>query len=473
MLPKLPNNVTLKKAIETKKVRGSLDFVNARRQALKPYRSLEDLFVDPPNPFPKDLEGMENHLGNICWQFRKTLYTYSVFIGSSVLDQIVYEKLRDASVNDPIGDALALIRAAGIHKPGLVLYPLHSFGLLSVGLFEKLTPYRFELFVDPGEMCVRGQTNSLKETIRFIERASEGMGINRRVPVDSMEHYSRSRPTKWLTKNPLLVLKVRSFSGTYYENQRFLMLHLERACSFLFMLASLQHGFPVKKEEHLFSSGRANNWETLDIYHFILFEPEAKTRNRFDSVCVPMNYASVELAELSSVNVDINLKAWAHRRPVVERICDALAAVESGYLRTNILSDGDSVKGRVYRKIMQSLRYFRRSFRLSSGDDDIVMLTIALEVLLTDSYAPEIGKRFRERCAILLSGYSRRKECLEQIERIYDARNQVVHTGVQTTEVDLPTVQEAYTMCILALIGRIPGLPHLSADPVARLVFAT
>jgi len=470
MLPKLPNNATLKKGIETKTVCASLDFVKARRVALARFRTLEDLFVDPPDPLPKDLEGMENHLEVVCGKFRRTLYSYSVFIGGSVLDQIIYEKLRDASVTDPIGDALSLIRAVGIHKPGLVLYPLHSFGLLSVGLFEKLTPHRYELFVDPGEICVRGQTNSLKETIRFIERASVSMGINRTVPVDSVEHYSRSRPTKWLTKNPLLVLKARSFSGNYYENQRFLMLHLERACSLLFMLASLQHGFPVKKEEHFFSTGAINDWGTQDIFHFILFEPEAKSRNRFDGVCVPMNYDSVELAELSNVNVDINLRNWAYRTPVVKKICDALAVVESGYLRSNILSDGGSVRGRVYRKIMQSLRYFRRSFRPSSGDDDIVMLTIALEVLLTDSYAPQTGERLGERSEALLKGYPRKKECLEKIERIYDARNQVVHTGHQTTEVDLPTVQEAYTICILALIERIPGLPQKSADPMARLI---
>src|ERR1035438_4618682 len=122
---------------------------------------MEDLFVDPPDPMSPILRGVEKHLETVCDKFRPTLYSFSVFIGKSVLDQIVYDKIRDKSIDDPIGAALGLIQSVGIHKPGIILYPLHSFGLSGVGILEKLTPYRYELFAREGDLWVRAQTNDL------------------------------------------------------------------------------------------------------------------------------------------------------------------------------------------------------------------------------------------------------------------------------------------------------------------------
>jgi hypothetical protein len=470
MPTKLPNNKKLKQIIETKAFKNSLAFLTSRRAALTPHRSLEGLFWEMDEKSPASLKGVEPHLQRVCWLFRKTLYSHSVFIGGSVLDQILYDKIRDATVVDPVISALALIRSVGIHKPGVILYPIHSLGLLGVGLWEKVTRGRFELFILDAEICVRAQTNSLKETIAFLERSAESFGVKRRVEVESMEHYERSRPTKWLTRNPLLAVKAHIFSHEYYENQNFIILQLERACSLLFCLASLQNGFPVLKNETLFSSGRTNNWQTQDIHHFILLEATAGNRKRFETRCIPMNARSIELAELSNVNVDINLKSWAHRQPLMEKICAALSTIEQGYLKSNILSSSGGVRHRTFKKIMQSLRYFRRSFRYTSGDDDVVMLTIALECLLTDSYAANGGARLQQRASILLEGHERKMECVHEIGKIYLARNQVVHTAEREQEVDLQTVREGYTLCLLSLVERLPLLPKESGNPIQFII---
>ncbi len=470
MPTKLPNNKALKLIIETKAFKTSLAFLKSRRPALAPHRSLEDLFWEMDEKSPAALKGVEPHLQKVCWVFRKTLYSYSIFIGGSVLDQILYDKIRDEAVDDPVTAALVLIRSVGIHKPGVILYPIHSLGLLGVGLWEKLTKGRYELFISDAEICVRAQTNSLKETIAFVERSAESFGVNRTVPVESMEHYERSRPTKWLTRNPLLAVKAHLFSREYYENHNFIILQLERACSLLFCLASLQNGFPVLRNESLFSSGRTNNWETQDIHHFVLLEATAGNRKRFETRCIPMNARAIELAELSNVNVDINLKSWARRQPLMEKVCVALGTIEQGYLKSNILSDKEGVKHRTFKKIMQSLRYFRRSFRYTSGDDDVVMLTIALECLLTDSYAPNGGERLKERASILLKGHRRKSDCVREIGNIYLARNQIVHTAECEQEVDLQTVREGYTLCLLSLVERLPLLPKESGNPIQFII---
>lgn len=464
----MPANKVLKQKIETKIVRTSLAFLLSRRAVFSSFNTLEDFFLYPSDPPPADFVGLQKHLGIVCEKFQNVLYRHEVFIGASVLDDIVFGMIRSSGVTDPIMSSLILIRSVGISKPGLLLYPLHSFGLLGVGLLEKLTSSRFELFAEDADLYVRGQTNSLPETIRFIERAAFALGINRTVPADMIEHYSRSRPTKWLTHNHLLLLKARTFSNSYYENQRFLMLHLERACSLIFMLSALENGF-VKREQHLFSTSRVNNWATQDIYHFVVLEPKPHSLRHFLSKCIPMNYRATELAELSNVNVEVNLISWARRRPIMSRICRVLADVERGYLHSNMLSDGFSPKGRALQKIMTALRYFRRSFRYTSAEDDIVNMTIALEVLLTDSYAPQIGARLRERAALLLNGHPRKKACVEAVEAIYDARNQAVHTGTRTIPVDLPTVREAFVLCLLEIVTRLPKLPRGTPDPMTQL----
>lgn len=466
----LPTNAAFKKTIETKLVRKALAFLAAKRSEYSQYRSLEDLVFAIPDPPTKPWSVLEQQLEIVLSSFRRSLYAHAVFIAGSVLDQILYDKIRNASITDPVDEALRTIRSVGIHKPGLILYPLHSISLLGVGLWEKVTKHKFEIFIEPGGLFIRSQTNSLKETIGFMERAAESMGIKRSVDQDDIEHYARSRPTKWLTNNPLLTVKARTFNNGYYENQRLLILHLERACSLIFMLASLQNGFPVLKNERLFGTGGTNNWQTQDIHHYILLEPRAGNSRRFETACIPMNSRAVELAELSNVNVDINLRAWARRQPIMLRICEALEAIEQGYLKYNILGDGTSTRGRFYRKIMQSLRYFRRSFRFTSGDDDLVSLTIAFEALLTDSYAPGVGSRLQRHAAALLKGNPRKTACVEEIGKIAIARNEVVHTSLRKEEVNLATVREAYTLCLLALIAKADALASKIPNPLELLI---
>jgi hypothetical protein len=100
------------------------------------------------------------------------------------------------------------------------------------------------------------------------------------------------------------------------------------------------------------------------------------------------------------------------------QMCQALSALESGYLQTNVLGIGKPSKKRLFQKMMTSLRYFRRSFRYTSGEDDVINMTIALEVLLTDSYAPGIGERLSERTSILLKD-TRRDECAPMLWRLF------------------------------------------------------
>jgi hypothetical protein len=92
-------------------------------------------------------------------------------------------------------------------------------GVNGVGFFEFFTRAKVQLSVGSAGILLRAQTNSLDGSLDFLNAARGTFSISSKISRDSVEHYNRSRSTKWLTRNPLLAVKVRMFSGTYYENQ--------------------------------------------------------------------------------------------------------------------------------------------------------------------------------------------------------------------------------------------------------------
>src|SRR5207245_4853008 len=50
---------------------------------------------------------------------------------------------------------------------------------------------------------VKGQ--SFEGTLKFLNESAASLGIRQQIPQDLMEHWRRSRPTKWLERNPLLI----------------------------------------------------------------------------------------------------------------------------------------------------------------------------------------------------------------------------------------------------------------------------
>jgi hypothetical protein len=92
-------------------------------------------------------------------------------------------------------------------------------------------------------------------------------GIGQRLPTDLLRHWRRSRPTAWLERNPLLVVKTIHVPGSYYGSE-WLLVSRVRATTVGAMLAALQ---PERQERTpgLFSSRVMNNWQTLDIHHYL------------------------------------------------------------------------------------------------------------------------------------------------------------------------------------------------------------
>ena len=469
-MSKPPNINALLELIESKKVKRSIEFLQVRRDRILPHENIDDLIFSADEGDASWLSGIEYHLEYVVGAIHKGLWSNGIFIGTSVLVDLVFAALRE-DTDAPIRQVLRTIRDSGIHQPGIVVYPLHSFGILGAGFLTYFTGADAEMAVPEAGLSLRAQTNDLARTIAFLQSSAQLLCSGKRLSRDQIEHYSGSRPTQWLTHNPLLIAKVRSFSGTYYENQSFLILRLTLATAFLFMLAALQERFHPSKVATFGSTLRVNNWQTLDIKHYLLFEPRPGKSSFLEGRCVPMNVKRAELAELSALNVEVHPRAWRQRHLLSKKLCASLETVERGYLRYSLGRKKHTNHGRVYRKLYDALSYFRASFRRTGNPgEQIVNLAIAFEVLLTDFYGEGVMGRLSRRLRLALGKVPQKSSLSDSLECLYKARNEIVHQGMTEDDPDLSVARAAFVHAFLGVADKLDEIPEDSNEPIREML---
>lgn len=334
---RFPNPKVVSNKINSKKIRQSLDFLIKHQNVLSEYKDVEDFalrdeeYTTKTNIDGKTLQACEHHLLNMRVRLNSELRARNFFLGTSVLDEVLFQTFSKCINNNPIIATLETIRDSGILHPGFVVYPLHSLGVIGGGLLRSYTQADIDFFVPDIDLIVTPQTNSLENSIKFIERAAKCLGVNKSIPHELLRHWRKTRSTKWLERNPLLILRVHSFPGDYYENQFFIANKLRISTTSLLMLNSIQN-FVSSREGYLLSSARTNNWETLDIKHYFVFYPKPY-KSQLAGDCIPMNLMKSTLAELSEVPAELDPKFWRRRMPLSQLITKSLIDVEKGFYK--------------------------------------------------------------------------------------------------------------------------------------------
>jgi hypothetical protein len=194
------------------------------------------------------------------------LWTRQLFVGITVIDELLFEAVR-AREADPVLTVLETLVDGHVLNPGYVIYPLHSFGLRHGGLLLDKSSISSEGLARKYGVAISPQQNTMATVCAWLTQVHEWFGVTGTVPADLLEHWERSR-SRWLKRNPLLALKITAVSGSYYENQRFLLDRLDIATTFLGGLSVRQDG--VNDRDSLFTTRRLNNWSTLDIHHYFV-----------------------------------------------------------------------------------------------------------------------------------------------------------------------------------------------------------
>ena len=375
---------------------------------------------------------------------------------------------REGHGPDPVTGVLEWIRDARATRPGLLIFPLHSLGVLGAGLLQP-SHGRISFINAQRGYAVTPQTNNLDRTLEFLDDARGSFGIGQRLPTELLRHWRRSRSAAWLERNPLLVVRTVHVPGSYYGSEWLLISRVRATTGLLAMLAALQ---PERSDRslRLFSSRSMNNWQTLDIHHYLTLFAGIRRGSELDGQCVPIHAGRTFVSELSDLAIDIDPVHWRQRDALAQRVHNAVEAVYAEYLRAQFHPGKPAAHERTVMKLFDSMSYFRRSFQGSPTSwSGKVALATAFEMLLLDS-SGAIRRTLVRRTRLLLKGIPGTKAMQSAVDDLYGARNALVHEGDDGAEADMAVAREAYVRCFVELGHRLPGLRRTTETPLGDLI---
>jgi hypothetical protein len=456
------------KRANIKKVKGAMAFLAENREFTNQYADLDAFVFHAPNANEKLAKAIEHHLIVLRRQLLEELWSRHLFLSINTIEQLLYASLK---VDEhPFVTIAACITSNGLHHPGFVLYPLHSFGFLGAGLFSGSHYNAARLNLTPAGIALTPQTNSAAQTVAFLQSVTRNFRITQGIPRNLLDHLHRSRSLRWYTNNPLLAVRIASYTSGYYENQRILILKLRMSTTLIAMMAVMgRQERPSDYED--FSTAKTNNWETLDIAHYLLFQANpAGTQLSVD--CTPMHADRLTLAELSDLGVDIDARAWKGqaRRNQLNLIRDSLGYAEDGYLRNCILGSRSPNAPRLFRKLESSISYFCRSLRSRGQDSEkVVALAIAFETLLMDYYSRGVTKQLLSRVKVCLKGKRGVTVMCDAINELFVNRGKIVHAGEIPDVPNIWIARKAYIYCFIYVMQRLKILGHDINDPLRAM----
>lgn len=450
-----------------KNVEAASKFLVERREVMKQFGNGEELGVagygEEPDP---DARALSVHVEAIRNLLVDELWSRKIFIGPEIIDDLLIGAIVDGE-SDPLRAVVEFLRDRRANRPGLVIFALHSFGILGAGLLRGRQ--RRASFIHPqAEIAIAPQSNSLEKTVAFLEEARAAFGVHKAIPIDLLEHWHRSR-APWLERNPLMALRVVSQRGSYYSTEWLITMRVRAASTLVAMLAVFQ---PTRNEaaSALFSSSSTNNWETLDIHHYLVLYDHPRIGPDLTGDAVPIHPRGRGIVELSELNVELDPTRRAMRRLAIPEIEDGVEAALSGRLGHLSPEAAKTVRGRTYKRVFDSLDYFGRSFpRGGVTPNAAVNLATAFEMLLTDHYSGGVQATLVSRTGKLLAGVHGKSRFEEAVSDLYETRSQIVHGNGTNVPASLVDAQRAFSLAFARLAPRIKRLSRPTGTPIADI----
>lgn len=442
-----------------------------KRDTLAQYRDISDIGIAADNG-DREAKALDWAVREVRNSFLRALIAREVFVGTEVIESLLFEALIDSSVVDPIAEVANGLTAFVALGHGVAVFPLTSVGFPATGF--AATPEAVSLNLDDYGVRIYPQANTDEAALRNIEEARQALGVSQPLPLRSFQHWRASRPTDWLICNPLMFVRFHQIPAGYYDNQFALVLIAHFATSLVYGLAALAGRDP---REDLFNSRTANNHETHDFKHYLTLYPRSAAELAGD--CVPLLRTNTRVLEVTDLNVylpsdhtaHVDVREW-------QRFADALGenrralfeSVVGGTRQTR-----DSPSGRFAEKLMESLRFFRRSHStIGYSAEHVVSLASAFETLLTDNYSRGVGMTLRERteaCLVQL-GRPDATALADGVESLYKARCSVLHAGegAEGHGLDLGQLKRTYVLCYSLIAAGVSALPSPCPAPVAAVL---
>ena len=419
---------------------------------LKKYEDVEDLAIQASDNPGSEADDLAERMLPVRNEIASQLRSRELLVAFEIIDHLLFQALREPAEGPAVQQVFETLRNARVDAAGFVVFAVHSLGLTA----EDLPSLRggLEIIDSDWGIAVRSQTNSLDETIDFLDRVRESFGVDGVLPVDSIRHWRRSRQTTWLELNPLLCVRVAEAAGTYYGNEPLLLARLQVATAFVAMLAALQS--PAQGENRpVLSTWVLNNQQTLDIHHYLVLSPGRAGGDSLAGDCVPISRSRPDVVAMSELRIDRDADYWSTRSDEARRVAAAVASIYRSYLRHGFDPSRDDDQAREARRRFDSLAYFQRSLS-GQGWRDIITLSTAFELLLHDPTARNTSKRIRNTIKRLFPGSSEGLQHADAFGRVYRARGEIVHEGARVTSLNLEEARRAYVAAFVRHVETQP-----------------
>lgn len=451
----------------TKSIQQSEAYLASKHNQLNLFTAIDHIVTDEKKIPKSERAAIEHHILNLRAAIARELWSHEIYVGRSILDECVLGAGK-AGGGNIAGRVIADLAQAGAERPGFVVYPLISFGMEMPILFDRSSSLRDWVAFPRAGYAVSGQQHSVRATHERLGEMATALGIRQRIAFDDVRHFAMH--ATWLDRNPLMMVRLTSHTGDMYENQFIYSLKIRTAASCLLML----HALSVEKTgpvESFHATSSINNWETLDIHHYLI--GENLRRRPMTLRRVPMNVSALELARLSDVAAVISTDelSTARMTRLSAAIVTALKTVEQGYFRHVNLSSRDKVQKRLYKRFVTALDWYRQSFGSRVNESEaVVAIAVAFETLLTDTYQKGVADRIERRLGLCLKGVPGVRAYKQAVLALYHARSEIVHSGSLGQQANIVAAQAAFARCFHMLVARLQGWTPVPEEPIRDIL---
>lgn len=377
----------------------------------------------------------------------KKYWNQDIYISPASLDDIIFYVIQNFNQNEILDKIDDFVKKSGLHKNSVVIFPLHSFGFKYGGLGHLLG--RQNISFKHKEFQIFTQTNSFDKSVNNIISYLDDIKLPNRKKLDKslFKHFHDSRHLSWFERNPIMVLHFKFSQQERFDNLRFIIQKINFITNKLYFLSALAN--IDDKTGSAFSTRNTNNWETLDIKHFLTV---TTSKNASTLNCIPVHFSNFMIYEKMHMNIDLLIKRKSNKRWEAKAI-DSIDNLYSGYMKYRLTNEKQYSK---YYRIANSLDYFRRSIKSINKEDKVINLNIAFESLLLDRQESKKKEKMLERLWLALKGKITKKKNLENFKNVITERNEIIHNGVPSTaELDFADINRTYCKFILFLNDNI------------------
>lgn len=420
------------------RLQNSLERLFRRKDYFSQFNNIEEwILSERKDVVDNEIEYLE-YIKNVI--IRK-YWRQDIYVSSAALDDIIFYAIKTYDIADILRGIDDIVKRSQLHKNSVVIFPLHSFGFKYGGLGRIAG--RPEFSYRASEFQIFPQSNDFTSSENNVLQYLDDIKLpnRKKLDVDLFRHFYQSRSLSWFERNPIMLLHFRFSQQERYDNLRFIIQRINFITNKLYFLSALAN--IEDRSGSFFSTRNTNNWETLDIKHFLTVTTSA---GRCALNCIPVHFSDFMIYEKMHMNIDLLLK----RKSIHHWEKNAIECIDGlykGYRHYMLTYDRDHS---IYFRVASSLDYFRRSVKSINKEDKIININIAFETLLLDRQEGGKKNKMLERLWKVLKGKINKNVSLRNIEDAISERNQIIHNGLPAkNKIEFADIYRTYCRFVL------------------------